>query len=159
MLCIHCIDPLVNLILDEVDCGVNSFSISWSSPAQSVCKAISYHLTLFVTLDDGRYEMLDTFTNITITHYNFTGLTSSTSYLFEVIPIYNGLVGYSSNIIVTTKDQPSTTIICKYVCSSVHVYMQNVSIKYVLKLQYIQFLVNVYYCNLLIVYSMYICKL
>ena len=42
------------------DNEVDSFSISWSSPAQSVCQAISHNITLFIALDDGIYENLAT---------------------------------------------------------------------------------------------------
>ena len=95
--------------LSEDDCRVDSFSISWSSPAQSVCQGISYNITLLV-LDNERYEILATYT-VNVTYHNFTGLNSSTSYSVEVMPIYNGFEGNISSITVRTKDQPSSTVI------------------------------------------------
>ena len=104
-------DPLATLTLQENGLGVDYLSISWSSPAQSVCEGISYYITLSIILNDDSHEMLDTLTNITLTHYSFTGLYSSTVYLVEVMPIYNGVVRNVSNITVRTKDQLTSTLI------------------------------------------------
>ena len=109
-------DPLAMLTLSVYDYGVDSFNISWSSLTQSdsVCQAISYHITLFVALDNGRFKILPTFT-VNTTYQNFTGLNSSTSYSIEVMPIYNGREGNISSITVRTKDQPlSSTYVCMY---------------------------------------------
>ena len=106
------IDPPAILTLQEDDCGVDSFNISWSLPAQSVYQTISYDITLFIALDNERYEIVATYT--IVTYHNFTGLNSSTNYSVEVMPIYNGCEGNISSITVRTKHQPSST--STYVC-------------------------------------------
>ena len=85
-----------------------------------VCKTISYDITLSEAHDNGSFGMLPPIlTDITITHYNFTNLTSNTSYLIGIIPKYNGLEGNMSSLIVRTKpDQPSSyTNKYVYVCT------------------------------------------